>query len=104
MSDSIPYPIACPLCSVAASGRVHMIVRPQLVRGAASGVYFMVAGGQCPHIPTNSEGNRSETGGDLVEKWNAWAEKKAAQVCTRRGLSPEASDYFLNALRSPRSF
>jgi hypothetical protein len=104
LPEPIPFPLACPLCSVAASGRVHMISRPKLVRGSRSGVFFMVGGDNCPHLESTRGGNRSETGRDLVETWNAWAEKKAAQVCTRRGLSPEATAYFCEALRSPRFY
>lgn len=100
MSDDL-FPIACPVCSIV--GKVNLISRPIVVRGRGSGRFFMVGGPRCEHINTTSPKNIDDEAAPLVAKWNAWAEKKAAEVATSRRLSPEQAAAFIAALRSPRS-
>jgi hypothetical protein len=100
----IPYLSACPECSHASPGLVALILRPQLVHSWRSGRYFIVNAAGCSHgfKSIHDPENSSDCPVKLANRWNAWAEKKAALVCERRGMTPERAKFFRAALLDPK--
>lgn len=77
-----------------------MMSRPLAVKGATSGVFFLVAGAHCTHIRLMSPNNRDdETPEPLIIRWNDWATDQAAKQSQRLCHTPEQAAAFLARLR-----
>lgn len=99
---TMPNLWACPTCSHATAGLVHFIRRPVLVCGQRSGIWMLVGAPGCRHCDHKRPEQSSDDPAALVARWNTYAEKKAAIVVERRGLTGERKDYFLKALLDPK--
>ena len=87
--------LACPICS-----SPPMMSRPLAIKGATSGVFFLLAGFHCTHIRLQSPTNRDEESAEpLIARWNEWAAKKAAEESQRLGHTPDQAATFLSRLR-----
>lgn len=94
---------ACPTCSHASAGLVHFIRRPTLICGQRSGLWMLVAAPGCNHCDHKRPEFNSDDPVALVERWNAYAQKKAALVVQRRGLTGDRAAFFLAALIDPKA-
>lgn len=91
--QSVPQLHACPRCSIAPG----LIVRPQIYRGARSGVYMILG---CEHVDTVFP-ERSWCGAsvsDLGARWTAWA---AAEAAARIAADDPRRELIHSALRPP---